>query len=374
MTNRVQCWPSLTLHAAPENLDILEVLGSSDEVLPLVAARMAAAEGVPLARPLPAAECLAAAPAGAPGAGAPCKSLNPGPGSGSAVPLQGPASETPAPVAGRACEEGAAAAACAGPRGQPVQGLSGLGFGVGGPEDRSGLPSSAPARGFGDGDARQVRGPESRPAAVANTAPAPVAGAPRSAPGPAACLAAGAAAVVAVAVATLPTPAAGGVPSGATLSSLGTARAATVVTLSKPGLRDGAPALLPLVTAVAAPAAAAGQQAAGEAIGDGRPAAACAPAGPAGRCGGDGAVAASANPSPSGAGPPSGATGAGNAPEACQPAASEPARQAVVCGGGCDPGPDQGECGGAGIAPPGALSGTLSLSVSGIELDVLPSG
>ena len=34
-----------------ENLDILEVLGSSDEVLPLVAARMAAAAGVPLATP-----------------------------------------------------------------------------------------------------------------------------------------------------------------------------------------------------------------------------------------------------------------------------------------------------------------------------------
>ena len=36
---------------AAENLDILEVLGSSDEVLPLVAARMAAAAGVPLAAP-----------------------------------------------------------------------------------------------------------------------------------------------------------------------------------------------------------------------------------------------------------------------------------------------------------------------------------
>ncbi|KAK9839228.1 hypothetical protein WJX81_002717 [Elliptochloris bilobata] len=44
-------WNLLSSCSNTENLDILEVLGSSDEVLPLVAARMAAAAGVPLAFP-----------------------------------------------------------------------------------------------------------------------------------------------------------------------------------------------------------------------------------------------------------------------------------------------------------------------------------
>ena len=52
-----------------ENLDILEVLGSSDEVLPLVAARMAAAAGVPLAAPSVRAAVQSAVSSAAPATG-----------------------------------------------------------------------------------------------------------------------------------------------------------------------------------------------------------------------------------------------------------------------------------------------------------------
>ena len=71
-----------------ENLDILEVLGSSDEVLPLVAARMAAAAGVPLATPSVRVAVQSAASSAAPAAGseqiAAIAVIAPGPGEAAA--------------------------------------------------------------------------------------------------------------------------------------------------------------------------------------------------------------------------------------------------------------------------------------------------
>ena len=143
-----------------ENLNVLEVLGSSDEVLPLVAARMAAAAGMPLTMtavraavavvsPASAAPAAAAAADG-PGAAAAVAAAAPGPGQAAAPAAEGGGRREAGSVPGAAAQAcgglGAAGARASGVTAREAVALAApcvAAAGVGAAELRSTVASSA---------------------------------------------------------------------------------------------------------------------------------------------------------------------------------------------------------------------------------------